>query len=133
MYCFTKKKILRTITSSEFLAHSPPLFQETKILPIREIYQYLLAIHMFKLQSSNLLSYPDYSYNTRARKLTVPTFQRLTNTKESVNLKARPHLQQITATATSVADFLQPTLQSTRFSATQHRSGSLETVVVAYL
>ena len=51
--CFTNK-ILRTITSSEFLAHTPPLFQETKILPIREIYQYLLAIHMFKLHSSNL-------------------------------------------------------------------------------
>ena len=40
-------------------------------------------------------------------------------------LKARPHLQIITATATSVVDFLQQTLQSTRFSATQLRSGIL--------
>ena len=82
-----QKNILRTITSFEFLAHTPPLFQETKILPIREIYEYLLDIHMFKLHSSNLLSYPDQSYNTRARNLAVPTFQRLTNTQKSVNFR----------------------------------------------
>ena len=82
-----QKKISKTITSSEFLAHTPPLFQETKILPIREIHQYLLTIHMFKLHSSNLLLYPDYSYNTRARNLAVPTFQRLTNTQKSVNFR----------------------------------------------
>ena len=82
-----KKKILRAITSSEFLAHTPPLFQETKISPIREIYQHLLFINIFKLHSSNHLSYPDHSYNTIARNLAVPTFQHLTNSQKSVNFR----------------------------------------------
>ena len=43
-----QKKVLRIITFSDFLAHTTPLFQRTKIMTISQLYNYFAGIHIFK-------------------------------------------------------------------------------------
>ena len=42
-----QKRIIRNLTNSEFLAHTPPLFQQLNILNIEKIRKYNLAIHFY--------------------------------------------------------------------------------------
>ena len=72
-----QKKIIRTVTGSDFLATTKPLFYKTKILTVKDVYLFNLGIQMYKLQSSNSITLPDHSHFTRNRVNAVPTFQRL--------------------------------------------------------
>ena len=40
-----QKKIIRIITSQHYLAHTSPLFYETEILKIRDLYSYFVGVH----------------------------------------------------------------------------------------
>ena len=79
-----QKKIIRIITSSDFLAHSDPLFYQTKILRLRDIYRYCLGIHMFRRHREGDIAYPSHHYETRTRNLAIPQFQRLAQCQRSL-------------------------------------------------
>ena len=80
-----QKRIIRIITHSAYLAHTAPIFHRTKILCISNIYRYFIGIHMFKLQLSDSLPYPDHNYQTRYRRNVLPSFQRLTSSLKSIS------------------------------------------------
>ena len=42
-----QKKIIRIITSSNYLVHSTPLFYKTKILKICDVFKFVVATHMY--------------------------------------------------------------------------------------
>ena len=42
-----QKKIIRTLTNSDYLAHTPPLFKQLNLLNIEKIRKYHLAIHFY--------------------------------------------------------------------------------------
>jgi hypothetical protein len=44
-----QKKIIRIITFSYHLAHTPPLYKSLKILPLDKLYQYSLSLFAYKL------------------------------------------------------------------------------------
>ena len=63
-----QKKLIRIITSSEYLAHTSLLFKETNILKLDDLHNFILAQYMYKLKQSD----PDvfdrqHSYYTRHR------------------------------------------------------------------
>jgi hypothetical protein len=80
-----QKKIVRTITNSDFLAHTSPLFYQTKILRVKDVYRLNLGIHMYKEHSSNNISYPLHCYNTRTRNNASVRFQRLAQCQRSLS------------------------------------------------
>jgi hypothetical protein len=70
-----QKKIIRIISFSQYLAHTPPLFKNLKILPIDKLYKYYLALFAFKYINltvptsiHELLDTPDHTHthNTRS-------------------------------------------------------------------
>ena len=46
-----QKKIIRIITHSPYNFHTPPLFNDLKILPLEYLYKYNLAITFYKIQN----------------------------------------------------------------------------------
>ena len=48
-----QKKMIRVITSSDWLAHTSPLFRKLNILRLDDIYFNSLAVFMFKILNSN--------------------------------------------------------------------------------
>lgn len=83
-----QKKLVRIITNETYLAHSSPLFHETAILKLKDIHLYLLAIHAFRLQSSNVFSRRAHERFTRNRDNLVPSYQRLSLTQHAVSYAA---------------------------------------------
>ena len=43
-----QKRIVRTLTNSEFLAHTPPLFQQLNLLSIEKVRKYNLGLYFYK-------------------------------------------------------------------------------------
>ena len=70
------KRIIRNVTHSDFLAHTNPLFLETKILNLKLLRQYNLVLYFikYKIYNQNNLQ-RNHIYNTRFRtNLRVPEF-----------------------------------------------------------
>lgn len=80
-----QKKIIRVITLSDYLAHTPPLFYQTEILAFNDIYRYTLGTYMFKQHQNDTIGYPIHNYNTRNLRNAVPTFQRLAICQRSLS------------------------------------------------
>lgn len=80
-----QKKIIRIITNSSYLAHTAPLFQITEILTVKDLYSYFIGIHMFKLHINNNIQYPSHSIITRQRTNAIIGYQRISQTKKSLN------------------------------------------------
>ena len=80
-----QKKIIRIITSSEFLSPTAPLFYSTKILHVKDVYRYNLGIFMFKKHLSGDIPLPMHSYNTRNINSAIPNFQRLSQCQRSID------------------------------------------------
>ena len=62
--------MVRTLTNSDYLAHTPPLFQQLNILPIYKLRQYHLALYFNKYRNSllpQLLSHHTYFTRNRDR------------------------------------------------------------------
>ena len=85
-----QKKIIRIITGADYLAHTDPLFFQTKILKVSDIHKFQLGIYMFKKKLRNNLPSIQHNYNTRGSNSVPPRFQRLTVTQHSVEYSA-PH------------------------------------------
>lgn len=79
-----QKKILRIVTSSDYFAHTKPLFCATGILPIKDLYRYILGIYMYRKNLSGSLLHSDHFYNTRHREDALPQFQRLSQCQRSL-------------------------------------------------
>lgn len=79
-----QKRIIRTITFSEFLAPTKPLFVKTKILPVPYIYKFVLGIFMYKQNVNSQLTNSTHQYETRNSSNVVPNFQRLSQCQRSV-------------------------------------------------
>ena len=79
-----QKRIIRTITSSDFLSPSQPLFYKCKILKLKDVYKLLIGIHMYNRNVENDIEYPSHDYDTRFRINAVPSFQRLSQSQRSL-------------------------------------------------
>ena len=77
-----QKKLVRLITNSEYLAHSKPLFYQTGILNIFELYEYHLGIFAFKNKSK--FHHATHNYSTRNAELFVPCFSRLSISQRTI-------------------------------------------------
>lgn len=80
-----QKRIIRLVTSSDFFAHSEPLFYATKILKLKDIYYFTLGCYMYRLSCMNLVSCRTHIYDTRFRSDAIPSFQRLTQCQRSIS------------------------------------------------
>ena len=79
-----QKKLIRIITFSPYLAPTKELFLECKILKINELYNYCVAIHMYKTSSRNELIFQNHSYGTRSNNQVHVPFARLVSTQRSI-------------------------------------------------
>ena len=60
------KKIIRIVTSSDFLAHTPPLFKSMNVLQLSDLSKLFIATYMFKHLNSNHLPVTlPHHYSTR--------------------------------------------------------------------
>ena len=65
-----QKRLLRIITSSDYLAHTAPLFKNCKILDIYQINKYMVAVFMYKYKNNDL---PEVFKNMYATNDTIHT------------------------------------------------------------
>ena len=81
-----QKRLIRIIMNQSYLAHTAPLFYESKILRINDIHKFVITQMCFK---SNLITenLPTHNYSTRNRHLVRPEFQRLTICQNSISYK----------------------------------------------
>ena len=80
-----QKRCVRLITKSPFLAHTDPLFKQYKILKIRDLYKFRLAILAFGKRSELRDVFGrSHSHSTRNRDTLLPEFQRLSLTQKSI-------------------------------------------------
>ena len=81
--------MVRILTNSDFLAHTNPLFHQTKILKIKDIHRYLLCIYMYSLKQGNDGMFDSvHEYHTRQGGDAQITYQRLTLTQHSLSFAA---------------------------------------------
>ena len=71
-----QKRIIRTITKSDILAHTRPLFMATKILTIEQLRRYFLGIYCFKNQTNFHHLMGQHNYRTRRRHDLRPVIHR---------------------------------------------------------
>ena len=86
-----QKKLIRVITLSNYLEHTTPLFMQTKILPIRDLYLLHLGICKYKMHSAKFVAYPAHHHNTRLRNNALPTLQRLAQCQRSISYSGPTH------------------------------------------
>ena len=55
-YLKLKKRAVRTISSSDFLAHTNPLFYSNQLLKVTDLYYYFVGIFMYQLNKQELPS-----------------------------------------------------------------------------
>ena len=85
-----QKRILRIIFQRPYFEHTNPLFFESEILKINDLFKYNLSKFMF-LNQNNPIFQRNSQYITRNPNLLTPQFQRLTITQHSINFQG-PHL-----------------------------------------
>ena len=79
-----QKKIVRIITNSAYDAHTLPLFYQTKILKIKDVYKYFLGQYSFTSNLEGNFTYPTHDINTRNAGNPIPQFARLNITQRSL-------------------------------------------------
>ena len=67
----TKKKAVRTITYSNFIAHSEPLLKELNLLKIEDLFELKVLKFLFKLDHNTLPPYFN-SYRSHLEKIVIP-------------------------------------------------------------
>ena len=84
--CILQKKCLRTITKSNYLAHTLPLFNENKLLNVFQLFDFNCAQFVFKVLNTNQFpvfkekitySAVTHGHNTRNHTLIRTPFERL--------------------------------------------------------
>lgn len=83
-----QKRIIRIVTKSDFLAHTHPLFIQTKILSIEKLRKMSLAIYCFNNRNSFDDLRLQHQYATRHRNRLLPVIHRTTLYKKSYLFRA---------------------------------------------
>ena len=78
-----QKRIIRTISNAEFLAHTSPIFYRLGILKIEDLYNYLIVIDTFKKFHTGIYSVT-HSLDTRNRNRAQPKFHSLSRCQQSI-------------------------------------------------
>ena len=78
-----QKRIVRTISDADFLAHTTPLFHTLKILKLKDLYKFQAVIDTHKKIQDGFYGI-QHGLQTRNSKLALPKFHRLTRTQQSV-------------------------------------------------
>ena len=78
-----QKRALRIMNNTEFRSHTNELFYTNKILKIRDIYNFQVAIYMFNGTTDTSFE-RNHDYNTRFRNNMLPEYQRLVSTQRSL-------------------------------------------------
>jgi len=79
-----QERAIRIMNNASFLDHTTPLFYKSGTLKVVDVYNYSLALHMFK-NNRPVLFQRTHSQSTRCRSDLIPPFQRLTTTQHSVD------------------------------------------------
>ena len=79
-----QKKIIRTLTLSDYLAHTAALFHGTGILRLDDVYRHAVGIYMYKQKNSDKIVLASHHYDTRNRGDAIPTYQWLTQCQRSL-------------------------------------------------
>ena len=83
-----QKRIIRIITHSEYLAHTEPLFRETKILTLEQMRVMSLALYCFKNLNLIYENNVQHGYLTRHRNRPRPLAHNTTLTERSFTYQA---------------------------------------------
>ena len=67
----TKKKVVRTITYSNYIAHSEPLLKELNLLKVKDLFELKILKFLFKLYHNNLPPFFN-SYRSHLEKIVTP-------------------------------------------------------------
>ena len=79
-----QKRVVRILSSSNYLAHTSPLFKNLQILKFEDVYKIKVLEHMYKtlvmekypiLKTTILRSQPYHIYNTRNNKYIIPSIR----------------------------------------------------------
>ena len=79
-----KKRVIRLIADSPYLAHTTPLFSNLKLLKFKDIFRYNASIYMFQNHLNDQFSV-QHEIPTRSRSLAVRSFNRLTLSQHSIS------------------------------------------------
>ena len=71
----THKRIIRVITHSNYKAHTQPLFKHLGLLNLSGIYEYMVAIFMFKFRDNDLPLIFNSMFTVNSSKHDYPTRQ----------------------------------------------------------
>ena len=66
-----QKKAVRTITYSNYIAHSEPLLKELNLLKVKDLFELKFLKFLFKLYHNNLPTYFN-SYRSHLEKIVIP-------------------------------------------------------------
>ena len=78
-----QKRVVRTIAKVPRDEHTSPLFSRFNLLKLADIYNYSVAVYMFK--NKNNFSSNNHTYGTRNRNQLVSMYHRLTQTQKSIS------------------------------------------------
>ena len=78
-----QKRAIRTINRKPYLYHTEPLFYQSKILKIDDVFMLMLCSYIYKNNLMPLFN-RTHSHNTRYHSQLRPFFQRLTTTQNSI-------------------------------------------------
>jgi len=82
-----QKKVIRLVNNQDYLAHTTPLFLSSGILKFEELSDFLLGIHMYKLNARNMVAHRQHEHFTRNRYDASTPFHRLTQTQRAVSFR----------------------------------------------
>ena len=78
-----QKRIIRTISGAEYLAHTTPLFHSLDILKIEDLYKYMIVLDTFtKIQEGQYVI--SHEIDTRNSNQALPKFHRLARCQQSI-------------------------------------------------
>ena len=97
-----QKRLIRLITKSDYLAHTRPLFQRTKILDLESILKYCLGLHCYKNRDKFNYLLAVHNYPTRLRNQLRPIMHRTSKFEKSFIYQAPILWNQINTQLTDI-------------------------------
>ena len=79
-----QKKIIRVIADAQYCDHTDHLFRQFRLLKLNDIYKFNVLLYMFNSNHDTRYSRPHH-YMTRHSNLSLPTFQRLSKSQNSIH------------------------------------------------
>ena len=99
-----QKRIIRTISNAEFLAHTTPLFRKLEILKLNDLYKFLAVLDTFKKIQKGHYSV-SHGLHTRNRNLALPKFHRLARSQQSITFNGPSLLNSLPEEIRSITSY----------------------------